>query len=205
MTWVDACVLAVLVISALLAFLRGFVREALGVAAWIGAAYVAYLAFPWVEPHVRRWIPDVGIADPVALGVVFVIVLILFSLLAGRIGRSVRRSPLGGLDRTFGLVFGLARGAALVIAAYIIAQRVVPVERWPEPVLQARALPLTYRGAGWVVAKLPPQYRPNLEPPPMERPTRAADLLHATPQGYALSSRPAPAPRDRPARDPESR
>jgi membrane protein required for colicin V production len=207
MTWVDGIVLAVLVVSAVLAFLRGFVREALGIAAWAGAAYAAIRAFPYVEPHVRKWIQEVGIADPVALAIVFVIALIILSIIAARLARLVRRSPIGGLDRTLGLVFGLARGAALVIAAYIIGQRIVPVERWPDPVLEARALPLAYRGAAWVVAKLPQDYRPQLEAPPTNRPTRAADLMQANPHGYALPGRAASngATRDHPARDQETR
>lgn len=207
MTWVDGIVLAVLVVSAVLAFMRGFVREVLGIAAWAGAAYAAIKAFPYVEPHVRGWIPEVGIADPVALAIVFVIALIILSIVAARLARSVRRSPIGGLDRTLGLVFGLARGAALVIAAYIIGQRIVPVERWPDPVLQARALPLAYRGATWAVEKLPQEYRPQLEAPPSNRQTRAADLMQANPRGYALSGRPtlAGTARDHAVRDQETR
>jgi membrane protein required for colicin V production len=204
MTWVDGIVIAVLVLAALLAFSRGFVREALGVIAWLGAAYVAIRAFPHVAPFFHRWIEDVAIADPVALGVVFIIALIVFSVFASVIARVVRRSPLGGLDRTLGLLFGLAKGAAIIIAAYIIGQKLVPVERWPPPVLEARALPLTYKGAEWVVSKLPEQYRPQLEPPPAPNATRAADLLQANPQGRA-TDRPPPAVPVPPAHEPETR
>lgn len=207
MTWVDGIVLAVLVVSALLALLRGFVREALGIAAWAGAAYAAIRAFPFVEPHVRTWIQEAEIADPIALAIVFIVALIILSIIAGRLARLVRRSPIGGLDRTLGLLFGLARGAALVVAAYILAQRIVPIERWPDPVREARALPLAYRGAAWVVARLPEEYRPQLEAPPASHETRAADLMQAMPRGYALSSRPASAgaSRDQPAREQETR
>ena len=66
----------------------------------------------------------------------------------------------------------------------------IPVDRWPPPVLQARTLPIAYRGANWVVAQLPPEYRPRLYAPPGGRETTAAALLHATPQGRA-TGRPA--------------
>ena len=88
-------------------------------------------------------------------------------------------------DRTLGLVFGLVRGAALIVLAYIGAAIVVPIERWPDPVLQARTLPLAYRGADWIVTQLPVEYRPRLYPPPPGRETTAAALLRATPQGRA--------------------
>ena len=204
MTWVDGIVIAVLVLAALLAFMRGFVRESLGVIAWLGAAYVTMRAFPYVEPLVRRLIEDSGIADPVALGVVFILALIVFSLLASVIAGIVRRSSLRGIDRTLGLLFGLAKGVAIVIAAYIIGQWLVPFERWPAPVLEARALPLAYQGAEWVVRKVPEQYRPSLKAPPAPNATRAADLLQANPQGRALD-RPPPTGPALPAHDPETR
>ena len=58
-------------------------------------------------------LPD--LVDPVTFGVVFIVVLLVLLLVSGWIGALVRRSVLGGLDRTLGLVFGLARGAALVV------------------------------------------------------------------------------------------
>ena len=70
----------------------------------------------------------------------FVVALIVLLLIAALHRRLVRSSALGGLDRTLGLVFGLARGAALVIACLYHRWMVVPVDRWPEPVLQARSI-----------------------------------------------------------------
>jgi membrane protein required for colicin V production len=102
----------------------------------------------------------------------------------------VRASPIGGLDRSLGLVFGLARGAALIVLAYIIAGMVIQVDRWPEAVLQARALPLVYQGASWAVQKLPVDHRPQLYAPPGKE-TTADALLHATPQGRAVGRPPA--------------
>jgi len=186
MTWVDFTVLGVLLVSALLAFLRGFVREILGIAAWIGAAWLAMSTFHALEPPVRRFIPDVAIADPVAFGTIFLVALIVFSLIAGLLGRLSRLSALGGLDRSLGILFGLLRGAALVIAAYIAGGLVTTVDHWPQPVLQARVLPLTYEGARWVRGELPAEYRPKIYPPPDFGPDSADSLMHALPQGYAL-------------------
>jgi membrane protein required for colicin V production len=190
MTWVDLVVLGVLALSALLALLRGFVREVLGIGAWVGALLAAIWAFPYARPRVREWLGSPDLVDPVAFGAVFLVVLLVLLLLSGWIGALVRRSVLGGLDRTLGLVFGLVRGAVLVVFAYIGAGMVIPVDRWPEPVLQARTLPVAYQGASWALAQLPPEYRPRLYPPPPGRETTAAALLHATPQGRATGKPP---------------
>ena len=86
MTWVDLAVLGVLALSALLAFLRGFVREVLGIAAWVGAALAAYLAFPYVRPRVREWLGAPDLVDPVAFLTVFVVVLLILLLVSTWIG-----------------------------------------------------------------------------------------------------------------------
>ena len=194
MNWVDAVVIAVLVISALLAAARGFVREMLGVAAWVGAGYVTYRARPVVEPQVLQWIKEPDIAIPLGSVIVFLVALIVFSVIAGFIARHVRRSAAGGLDRTLGLLFGIARGAALVVAAYIVAQLILPIERWPDPVLQSRSIRFAYHGARWAVSKIPEDFSPpHLVPPPRGPQARAEDLLQARPEGHALPERAPPA------------
>ncbi len=187
MTWVDLVILAMLAISGLLAFLRGFVREVLGIAAWIGASALAVWANPRILPTFDGWLHAYpGFAQPVAFGVVFIGTLIVLLLICHAVGKAVRRSALGGLDRTLGLLFGLGRGAALVALAYILVGWVFPVERWPAPVLHARAMPLAYEGANWAANCLPADYRPHVDPPPAGRATTEAALLRATPQGRAL-------------------
>ena len=121
----------------------------------------------------------------------FIVALIVLLLICARIGAVVRDSVLGGLDRTLGLVFGLARGAALVIIAYIIG--------WDGgaggPLAGAGAArPARCRspieGANWVVAQLPPDYRPRLYAPPAGRETTAAACCTRTPQGRATGRPP---------------
>jgi len=187
MTWVDAVVLAVLGLSALLAFSRGLVREVLSLGAWVGAICAAIWALPRVRPQVHQWIGESPWVDPVAFALVFIVSLIVLSIVARLLSNLVRGSVIGGLDRTLGLLFGLVRGVALVILAYIIAGMVVQVDRWPEPVLQARSLPLIYQGASWAVQKLPSDHRPQLYAPPPERQATAEELLRASPQGKAVN------------------
>ena len=186
MNWVDFVVLAVLAVSALLAFMRGLVREVLGMGAWLGAALGAAWGLPLARPYVRQLIGDTPWLDPITFVGIFLILLLILMLIARFLGRIVRASPLGGLDRTLGLVFGLARGAALVVLAYIIGGMVVPVDHWPPAVLQSRLLPRVFEGAQWALQLVPDQFRPRLYAPPPGRQTSIDGLLRATPQGFAL-------------------
>ena len=135
---------------------------------------------------VRTWFSTPEWVDPVSFIVVFLVALIVLVLIAKAIGGFVRGSVLGGVDRTLGLVFGLARGAAVIVVAYILGQMVFPIDRWPDAVLNARTLTPTYEAAKWVRDQLPDPYRPHtLDPPPAGRDATADALLHANPQGRA--------------------
>jgi membrane protein required for colicin V production len=186
MTWVDLVVFGFLLVSGLLAFARGLVREVLGIGAWVGSVAAGFFGLPMMRDIVRSWLPSPQWVDPVSFIVVFLVSLIVLMLVARAIGGFVRGSALGGIDRTLGLVFGLARGAAVVTIAYIVGQMVFPIERWPDVVLDARTLAPTYEAARWAREQLPEAYRPHtLDPPPAGRQATAEALLRANPQGRA--------------------
>lgn len=189
MTWVDLAVLGIVLISAALAFMKGLVREVLGIGAWIGAVIVAVKGLPYSRQIAARWIDEPAWLDPVGFVATLLIALLVLSLVARLIGGFVRGSALGGLDRTLGVLFGVARGGALVIVAYILGGMAVAVEQWPEPVLRSRSVGFTHDGAVWLVRQLPEEYRPQIRPLPSERTPTADALMRATPQGRATDGR----------------
>lgn len=186
MNWVDVVIIAVICFSTLLAFMRGLVREILGIGAWLASGFVAAWAFQYVQPRFHAWIAEKDIADLAAFGSVFVAALLVFSLISGFLASVVRTSVLGGLDRTLGMVFGVVRGAGALALAYIVAGLAVPLERWPDDVQDARTLPFVYDVAMLGVELLPYDYRPVVHVPPGVHETKAADLLHLNPLGRAV-------------------
>jgi len=165
MNWVDAAVLFILILSALFSVVRGFVREVLGVVAWVGAAWLAWKFYPLLVPEVASVLPMKNFVNGTAAGVVFVIVLVVLSLLSALIGDVVRNSPVAGVDSSLGLLFGLARGALVVCVAYIALTVGVQASEWPAPVKNARCLPLVREGADALITLLPAKYRPALSAP----------------------------------------
>jgi membrane protein required for colicin V production len=191
MNLVDLLVLAIIGISALLGLSRGFVREMLGLGSWLLAAYGAWRLGPDLLPTANRLLDNPDLAGIAAYGAAFLGLLIVLSLASNLIGRMVRLSALGGLDRTLGLVFGVVRGAAVLIAAYILGGQMLPhPETWPPPIKQARTVPFLYEGAVLVAGYLPPLYRPAVVAPPDGNPVTSAQLLHATPDGTAFGRSP---------------
>ena len=141
-TIVDAIVAVVVVLSAVLAYSRGLVREAMAIAGWIVAGLAAFVLAPAVEPLVGE-IPVVGEAlggscelrVVAAFAIVFAIGLLLMSIFTPLLSGAVQRTALGGADRALGFLFGVARGIALVAIALVIYDRAAagepygPIER----------------------------------------------------------------------------
>ncbi len=186
MTWVDIAVLAVMFLSGLLGLARGLVREVLSIGAWIGAAVIGMMGLSTLRPFLTPYMPSPEWVDPAGFVILFIVSLIVLSLIAKTIGGAVRSSAIGGIDRSLGLLFGLARGAALAIAIYIVACMAVPPDRWPEPVLESRSLPYIYTGAEWAAKQIPHEYRPEVPPPPPARQTALIGILSASPTGRAI-------------------
>jgi len=190
MNLVDLIVLLIIAVSALLGLSRGFVREMLGLVSWVLAGWGAYRFGPQLVPYSEKLTGNPDLAGIVAYGAAFLALLIVLSLASNLVGRIVRFSALGGLDRTLGLVFGVARGAVVLMAAYVLMGVALPPDRWPPQIRQARTVPLIYSGAVAAAAELPEQYRPAVAHPPEDHPLTSDQLLHVNPDGEALGPRP---------------
>lgn len=117
-TLLDGLLLALTLVSAVLAMVRGFSREVLSIVSWGAAAVAAYLFYKPVTPFVARYIDSDLVAQLVAAGIIFVIVLILVTFITMRIADLIIDSRIGPLDRTLGFVFGAVRG--IIIAAVAV-------------------------------------------------------------------------------------
>lgn len=159
MNGLDLVVIAVIVLSGLFAFARGFVKEALSVAAWIGAALAALYALPFAAPIAARFLPKGAVSEAAAAIAVFVVALIVLSLITSAISRRVKASSLSAVDRTLGLIFGLARGVVLVCLAYIALAWALPGKDQPRWIAEARTLPFLESGAERLRALVPAAYR----------------------------------------------
>lgn len=137
-TIIDGIVAVVIILSAVLAYSRGFVREILSIGGWVLAAIVAYVFAPTVEPLMKE-IPvlkdllgaSCELAMIAAFAAVFAAALIVVSIFTPLFAGAVQRSALGGIDQGLGFLFGVARGAILVAIAYMIYDRVVVTDPIP--------------------------------------------------------------------------
>ncbi len=131
-TLIDGVVALIIVVSGLLAYSRGFLREVLAIAGWVAAAILAFIFAPQAVPLVKE-IPVVGdfLRDSCELSVitgfaaVFAIALIVVSIFTPLFSSIVQRSAIGGLDQALGFFFGIARGILLVAIAFFVYDTVM--------------------------------------------------------------------------------
>jgi membrane protein required for colicin V production len=119
LTVLDLFVVVVVLISAVLAMVRGFVREVLSIASWIAAAAAAYFLYKPVVPLVAPYIESHTIQTIVAAAAIFFIALIVASYVTMKISDFVIDSRVGAFDRALGFLFGAARGILLVVIALL--------------------------------------------------------------------------------------
>lgn len=141
-SYLDLAVIIVVLVSGLLALLRGFTREVLAVLSWVAAAAAAYYLHPLVVPYVKPYIPKDNIALIAAAAIVFFATLVVVSLFTVKLSDVILDSKIGALDRTLGFLFGAARGLLLAVVAFVFYGWLVPEGNQPEWVKDARTKPI---------------------------------------------------------------
>lgn len=155
----DLVVVAIIILSGLFAFLRGFVRELLVLLSWVVAGIATYFGLPLLQPLIRKLITVEIIADLAAGLLIFLTVLISLSILAHIASRPIHSSDLQPLNRTLGFVFGLFRGALIVSAIWLAVDYFVPAKDWPATLKEARTMPLVRHGAEIIALAIPEKLR----------------------------------------------
>lgn len=114
----DLVVIGIVLISALLAAVRGFTREVLAIVAWVVAAAAAWYLHPTALPIAQQYISSGTVALVASIGAIFVITLIIVSIITVQISDLILDSRIGALDRTLGLFFGAARGFLICVIGW---------------------------------------------------------------------------------------
>lgn len=143
----DLIVIAVLIVSCVIAFLRGFIRETLTIMGVVGGAFAAIYAGPGIAPVVHDWlgVPEEGsglpepdklfgvipmniVADVAAYGGIFIVVVVVLSIFSHILSGWAKAVGLGSIDRSFGVLFGIARAVVLLALLYLPIHLVVDEE-----------------------------------------------------------------------------
>jgi membrane protein required for colicin V production len=167
LTLLDFILIGIMLISGLLALMRGFTREVLSLVAWGIAAVAAYFAIkqPKLIEFAMTNVPylDKEILAQIAVGAVaFVISLIVVSIISVKISDYVVDSAAGAFDRTLGFIFGVVRGFVFVAIAYLFYGWLLPFDKQEPWVRTAFSLPMIKSTGEALLAFMPPEIADTL-------------------------------------------
>ena len=154
-TLLDIILLAVMLISGLLAMIRGFMREILSIGAWGVAALVTLYSYSRVLPLAKQYFSSDMVAAGVSAGGVFLGTLLIVSIITARVSDMVLDSRVGALDRTLGFLFGLGRGLIIVVVAFLFFAWLVPDRSQPDWVRGAKSKLVLQNTGQWLMSMLP--------------------------------------------------
>jgi membrane protein required for colicin V production len=154
-TWLDLILLLVMLVSGLLAMIRGFMRELLSIGAWGIAALATLYSYARVLPTVKQYFSSDTVATAVTVIGIFMVTLLVVSVLTVRISDMILDSRVGALDRTLGFLFGLGRGLLIVVVAYLFFDWLVPDRSQPEWVRGAKSKVVIKSTGDWLKSMLP--------------------------------------------------
>lgn len=156
----DIIVIAVVALSALFAFARGFVKESLSIVAWVGAGFITLKGLPQLSPVAERYITTPLLAQIAAGITIFIVSLIILSLLTSAIAGRVKQSALSAVDRALGLLFGAFRGVVIACLGFLVLSWAIPKEAdWPGWVRVARTRTFLASGAEVLKSLVPSETR----------------------------------------------
>ncbi len=150
----DGVVIATVLISAILAMVRGLLREVLALASWAAAAAAAYLLYRPFSPVLETVIEDETWRYVASAAIIFFIALIIASYVTMKISNMLVDGKVNFIDRILGFAFGVGRGVLILVIAYIFLDGVL--QENPPWIAEARTQPLVEDVEEWLIGVLPP-------------------------------------------------
>ena len=154
-TLLDIFLLVVMLVSGLLAMIRGFMREILSIGAWGLAALATLYSYSKLLPVAKQYFNNDIVAAAITVGGVFLGTLLVVTIITVRVSDMILDSRVGALDRTLGFLFGLARGLVIVVVAFLFFSWLVPDRSQPNWVKEAKSKVVLQGTGQWLMSMLP--------------------------------------------------
>lgn len=153
----DVIIVALILISAGLGFMRGLCNEILTIFGWIGAIIATIYFTPVARDYGRTLIENDLLADMATASAIFMITMALFSAISYFATSALRTAgTLTFVDRSLGFGFGILRAVVLLgLTFYLFTFVFSDPENRPDFIKQARTLPFLEASSNWVSILLP--------------------------------------------------
>jgi len=127
----DIFIITIITVSGLIGVFRGLVKEIMSLVGWIVSAWLAWRFANMFAPVFDSLIDSADIRKAAAFISIFLLSLVLFALVSYFISKIMNKSPLKGMDRTLGMIFGILRGVIIIaVLALLIQSTQYAKESW---------------------------------------------------------------------------
>ena len=141
----DIILIFLMLVSGILAMVRGFSREILSISSWVVAGLIAVTFHgtlaPFVSGYTETFTSNEMVPNIVAGAIIFIVALIIVSLITLKIADFIVDSRVGALDRTLGFLFGALRGVLLVMVMLLFYINFFP-DNQPDWITNAKSKPM---------------------------------------------------------------
>ncbi|MFC3907584.1 CvpA family protein [Legionella dresdenensis] len=151
--WVDLAIIGVIALSVITGIVRGFLKELIALFVWGAGIWLAYNYSQALEPWLSQYIQDKTVCGVAGFVIILVSVIVIGGIFNAMLGFILKRSGMGGTDRTLGMVFGFVRGVFIVSLIMVIVKMTsLPHEEYArESKLYARFDPVV----SWMYGLMP--------------------------------------------------
>ncbi len=124
----DIFILIIIVISALIALNRGFIREVMSILGWILVCFAVIFVGPVCKPFVMKYVASEKLATCLTAGCIVITFLFAWSFFSNKVESQIKTSKLGNIDKLLGFVFGIIRAFLIVVLFNILVSWIIPAE-----------------------------------------------------------------------------
>jgi len=121
MAWIDLAIIGIIVLSALISLIRGFVKESISLVTWVVAGLLALRYYGPMADLLEPFINSATLRQWVGGGILFLATLVVGAIVNFIVSQLVSKTGLSGTDKALGVVFGGARGVLIVTMVVLLA------------------------------------------------------------------------------------
>ena len=134
---------------------QGFVLSILVASKWLLAYVITLILFPKIKPYVNNIIDNEYLLD-IALGVsIFVLVIFVILLINKGIGKTIKYTGIGSLDKFFGFLFGFVRAYIIAVCIFTTINIVYNLNRWPINLNKSISFDWVEKGSNFLIKEFP--------------------------------------------------
>ena len=152
----DIILLIGIIISFIIGYSRGFMKETLSIINWLLAAWISFGFYQNVKIYIINYVSSPILVDAISFGILFLLSIISLTIISNFISKNIKNSLLAPLDRVLGMMFGLIRAGILIIIIIIAGNQTVWINNTiPSWIYKSSSYPIISSATNYLKKVLP--------------------------------------------------